>query len=122
MTEPVQQSGTPGGLPYPESTASLSQGANDIKALALALDARLPYKTFHSYAGYSTNATGDVSVATTGISNNAGLVATCEHPNGFYITKMSGANTGVVFFRVFAAGGAVLANGYIVLSLYTWGY
>jgi hypothetical protein len=26
------------GLPYPESTADLNQGANDIKALALALD------------------------------------------------------------------------------------
>jgi len=31
---------TPGGLPYPESTLDINQGANDIKALALALDSR----------------------------------------------------------------------------------
>jgi len=31
---------TTGGLPWPASTDSLSQGANDIKALALALDTR----------------------------------------------------------------------------------
>lgn len=31
---------TPGGLPYPESTADFNQGANDMKALALALDSR----------------------------------------------------------------------------------
>lgn len=31
---------TPAGLPYPESTADFNQGANDIKALALALDSR----------------------------------------------------------------------------------
>lgn len=31
---------TPGGLPYPESTGPSNQGANDIKALALALDNR----------------------------------------------------------------------------------
>lgn len=31
---------TPNGLPYPDSTDDLNQGANDIKALALALDAR----------------------------------------------------------------------------------
>lgn len=43
MTEPPAvelQGTTPGGLPYPESTAPLNQGANDIKALALALDSR----------------------------------------------------------------------------------
>jgi len=31
---------TPGGLPYPESTADFNQGANDIKGLALALESR----------------------------------------------------------------------------------
>jgi hypothetical protein len=31
---------TPGGLPYPETTADINQGANDVKALALALDSR----------------------------------------------------------------------------------
>lgn len=31
---------TAGGLPYPESSGPLNQGANDIKALALALEAR----------------------------------------------------------------------------------
>lgn len=31
---------TPGGLPYPDSTDDFNQGANDIKALALALSAR----------------------------------------------------------------------------------
>jgi hypothetical protein len=34
---------TPNGLPYPESTDDLNQGANDIKALALALDPRAGY-------------------------------------------------------------------------------
>lgn len=33
------------GLPYPESTADLNQGANDIKALALALDPKLTPST-----------------------------------------------------------------------------
>jgi hypothetical protein len=36
----VTRSLTPSGLPYPESTAPANQGANDIKALALALDGR----------------------------------------------------------------------------------
>lgn len=40
MTEPDLRGTTTGGLPYPESSASANQGANDIKALALALEAR----------------------------------------------------------------------------------
>ena len=31
---------TPGGLPYPESTEDINQGANAIKSLALALESR----------------------------------------------------------------------------------
>ena len=31
---------TTGGLPYPESSADINQGANDVKALALALESR----------------------------------------------------------------------------------
>jgi hypothetical protein len=41
MTEIEPLAGTTtGGLPWPASTDPLTQGANDIKALALALDAR----------------------------------------------------------------------------------
>jgi hypothetical protein len=40
MTDIELQGVTTGGLPYPESTGPLQQGANDIKALALAVDAR----------------------------------------------------------------------------------
>lgn len=46
MTEPVAPEGfslTPTGLPFPESTEALNQGANAIKALALALDTRAGY-------------------------------------------------------------------------------
>lgn len=41
---------TPKGLPYPESTADINQGANDIKALALALDPLVPagWPMFHA--------------------------------------------------------------------------
>lgn len=38
ITDPLSL--TTGGLPYPESTGPLNQGANDIKALALALQSR----------------------------------------------------------------------------------
>jgi len=37
----LDKAATPSGLPYPVSTAPLNQGANDIKALALAIDPRL---------------------------------------------------------------------------------
>jgi len=37
----LDKAATPTGLPYPNSTGPLNQGANDIKALALALDGRL---------------------------------------------------------------------------------
>jgi hypothetical protein len=41
---------TTGGLPYPETSAPLNQGANDIKALALALEGRgLGYKSARGY-------------------------------------------------------------------------
>ena len=41
---------TTGGLPYPESSAPLNQGANDIKALALALEGRgLGFKSALGY-------------------------------------------------------------------------
>lgn len=45
---------TPNGLPYPESTADKNQGANDIKALALALDARGAGKLVQSGSGTGT--------------------------------------------------------------------
>jgi hypothetical protein len=41
---------TPGGLPYPESTDPLNQGANGIKALANALEGRgLGFKSARGY-------------------------------------------------------------------------
>lgn len=42
---------TPGGLPFPDSLDDLNQGANDIKALALALDARGAGKLVQSGSG-----------------------------------------------------------------------
>lgn len=44
MTEPALLDATPTGLPYPLSTDPANQGANAIKALALALDPRAPYQ------------------------------------------------------------------------------
>lgn len=40
MTDVELQGATAGGLPYPESTDDFNQGANNIKALALALEGR----------------------------------------------------------------------------------
>lgn len=48
VTDPL--STTTGGLPYPESSGPLNQGANDIKALALALEGRgLGFKSARGY-------------------------------------------------------------------------
>jgi hypothetical protein len=54
---------TPGGLPYPESSAPANQGANDIKALALAVDARGVGKLTQSghISMTSTNANGSIT-------------------------------------------------------------
>lgn len=76
MTETVDpppgagaQSVTTGGLPYPESTAALNQGANDIKALALALEARGGAKL--------------VQVGSQAVTTNAGGNCTITFPTAF---------------------------------------
>lgn len=59
-------SATGSGLPYPESTASLQQGANDIKALALALDPRATYRVMVVNREFTTNAQGLCTFTTPG--------------------------------------------------------
>lgn len=50
MSQPDQQGTTAGGLPYPETSGPANQGANDIKALALALEGRgLGFKSGRGY-------------------------------------------------------------------------
>lgn len=66
MTTPAQQGTTTSGLPYPESTAALQQGANDIKALALALDPRAPRKLMLVKQTITTDANGLFSIVAPG--------------------------------------------------------
>jgi hypothetical protein len=50
VSQPDQQGTTAGGLPYPETSGPANQGANDIKALALALEGRgLGFKSGRGY-------------------------------------------------------------------------
>lgn len=69
MTEPdvlgndaVLQGTTPSGLPYPESSDPLNQGANAIKALALALDGKGVGKRFEARTLSLLNFSGGLAV------------------------------------------------------------
>ena len=110
------------GLPWPDPTAPVRNGSADIRALAEAIDPRIPNKTYHTYGGYSTNVTGDVAIPTPGITTNVGMIGTIESTGSYFMTKMAGPGNGVIVLRVFnSVTGAVLANGFIIMSVYTWG-
>ena len=100
MTEPAQQSSTTAGLPYPESTAALQQGANDIKALALALDGRVPVPRMvvKGLAGY-TASSGTVAIDT-GLTTCTSIMFTGYNSNPLLISVLSIAG-GIVQARVF---------------------
>ena len=93
---------TPNGLPYPESTAPLNQGANDIKALATALDPTLKVDPF-------------VWVARLGSQVNAGTYlfqlvksdprAGWNLANGWYVVPVSGYYQALVHVQTNGSGG-----------------
>ena len=86
---PDPQGTTTGGLPYPESSGASNQGANDIKALALALEGRgLGFKSFRGYVNAAAFNAGRYTLTLP-----AGLTAA---PAGVLLTPYWGGSTGNV--------------------------
>jgi hypothetical protein len=100
MTDIELQGVTTSGLPYPESTAALQQGANDIKALALALDPRAPRKLMLVKQTITTDANGLFSIVAPG--TVAAVVLTylgVYHPMIVNIRSITGSTVVAAFNR-----------------------
>lgn len=81
----VLQGSTAGGLPYPESTDPLNQGANAIKALAMALDTRgAGYKSMRgrSRMTFSGGRPPPINVTALGLTAIGGVLLSGEWGDG----------------------------------------
>lgn len=104
---------TPNGLPYPLSSASLNQGANDIKALAIALDPRAPNNVMMVNGNYTTNASGDVTIATPGTAARVGIIMYTGPYAPIYgnVVSVSGGSMTVRFNR--GTDGSAVASSFL---------
>jgi hypothetical protein len=118
--------GTTGtGLPYPEPTAQVRNGAADIKALADALTAQNPAAKLRFFSqSLTTNASGDIALPVPGV-NVSGATAITWNATpataGAYLARITGAPAATVWFRVFLASGAALVNSAVSFNAIVWG-
>jgi hypothetical protein len=110
------------GLPYPEPTAPVRDGAVAIKALADALTlqtAQAKLKFFN--AALTTNGTGDIAIVT-GLATINGVVATMYGSDTVAKTciRLNGAPAGSVWLRVFT-GSTPLINSAVSYNAIIWG-
>lgn len=108
------------GLPYPESTDALNQGANAIKALALALTAQLPIKRVVLLGGVLWAASGGSASVPSGLTTVTGAVISPISADAVLITLANPAFTGAnVNLRVFLSGSAFTGN--FMAYMLAWG-
>jgi hypothetical protein len=74
---------------------------------------------FKQAGGYSTNGTGDISIATTGVAPSV-VVSMIEASGAYFTTRISGAPAGNAWIRVWQAGGQPLPNAFILMSIVAW--
>jgi hypothetical protein len=116
-----QSANTGNGLPYPVGTDYLIGGDDAIKALAQALDLRVPQpKVVYGSAGYTTNAYGGIIIPVPGMTFR-GLVAVTQQA-GYACVVSTGAPVGQAWLNVYTTNtGAVVANAFIVVYFVIWG-
>lgn len=110
MTAPALTGTTTGGLPYPESTGALNQGANDIKALALAVEARGGGRFVQS-GELQANFTGATATLTFPTPFKAGTVPTVLCGGG---TGSAPNNTSLLVGVISATPTGVVVTGLVV--------
>ena len=78
---------------------------------------------FKQAGGYSTNGTGDIAVATTGVAPSQ-VVCMMETGGPYFAARISGAPAGYAWIRVWYAGNngpaSPLINNFIVMSIVAW--
>jgi len=128
MTKPAPPEGpgplaaaTPGGLPYPLSTDPLQQGANDVKALALAVEAKYSTKrvVYLPDTSYGANAQGVARLSVPGLTTVQGAVITSRsgQPVLIMVYAYPGGNLLDIICYV---NNAIWASGFFC-SIIAWG-
>jgi hypothetical protein len=114
---------TPSGLPFPVSSGPANQGANDIKALALAVDPRLPaVKTvFYGGPAPATDANGDCVYTVAGITTLQGAIVNYYGPYSliYVVRQWSGNKLTLHLQRPEDAG--IIANQGHQFTMIAWG-
>lgn len=112
------------GLPYPETTKDINQGANDIKALALALDVQVKPKRIVFIDNQQWPATDSASVSRfpTGLTKIKGAVVVSTSDGNTLITVGTATTWtgGTLAVHVMVDGGA-WANKSFQASAIVWG-
>lgn len=114
---------TTSGLPWPEPTAPVRDGASAIRALAESLDKRLPYdQMVMGRGGYTTNGYGGIIVNVAGFTV-VGLVAVTEQ-EGYSCTKPQGTPpVGQIWINVFStSNGSLATNTFILFNFIAFGW
>ena len=110
---------TASGLPYPEPTAPVREGAQAIRALAEALDPRAPKRTWSGRGGYSTNSQGGIAINLPFVA--ATVVATSEA--GGYMWMRPGLATPattVWLNYIDTRTGGIVANTFGIVNVAAW--
>jgi hypothetical protein len=110
------------GLPYPDGTAPVRDGDNAIKALADELNTRVPWKTYQTSGGYSTNAYGGIVLTVPFASTILAVaIAAVESPIAF--RRSTAAPAGQCWINAFnTTDGTLVASTFIIMDIIVMGY
>jgi hypothetical protein len=114
---------TASGLPYPEPTAPVRDGALAIRQLAEAIDPRANLKSFAGSGGYTTNEFGGVALNVPFQTITFGMANPQATAYGYSWNRDSRAPAGLVWFQFCdVVNKAAMPNVFAVMDYIVEGY
>lgn len=114
---------TANGLPWPEPTAPVRDGAAAVRALAEAVDPKAPFKVFAGSGGFTVNAQGGIAINLPFQTIVTGIAAAQTTAYGYGWNRASGSPAGVVWFNfVDIVAHTTAPNVFAVIDYYVVGY
>ena len=112
------------GLPWPEPTAPVRDGAAAMRALAEALDPRVPLKVFAGSGGYTTNSGGGLALTVPFQTVTFGLAWTEINAYGYgWYRASTGPPPATVWFNfVDLAARAYVPNIFAIINYIVMGF
>jgi hypothetical protein len=110
------------GLPYPDGTAPVRDGDNAIKALADELNTRVPWKTYQTSGGYSTNAYGGI-VLTVPFASTVLAVGSVAMEQSIGLRRSTAAPANQAWINAYnTQNGDLVVNTFLIIDIIVMGY